>query len=335
VDSDLAYLFGEAIGTRLAAGRLVIGGDGQPGSAAVREALRSGAVRTGCTVYDIGTVPTPALYFAKDRLWADGAAMITGTERASGGHLALSLGKLPATDLDLAEIEQAVEQRGPFAVGRGQLIRSDIAEPYRSFLVAHFVPAQPLPVVIASEEGNALRIAEETLRLVGYPVIRCPLPSSAGSAAVPTPLSPVDALCGAVVEHDGHLGAFYTGNGSRVVLVDETGTVLAPPQVLALLARALLRFEPGSQVVYDARLGTGVSREIRRIGGEPTSVGPGPSGVKRLVLERGAVLGADAEGGYCFRTMGTEDALYTTLVMLRIASHVGGALRPTLDRLDL
>ena len=56
--------------------------------------------------------------------------------------------------------------------------------------------------------------------------------------------------------------------------------------------------------------------------------------MKRLLLEQGAVFGTDADGRYCFRTMDTEDALYATLVMLRIASHLGDTLRPTLDRLE-
>jgi phosphomannomutase len=43
--------------------------------------------------------------------------------------------------------------------------------------------------------------------------------------------------------------------------------------------------------------------------------------IKRTVLERGGVLGADNKGHYYFRTMGGEDALYATLIMLRIVSR--------------
>ncbi len=336
VDGELAHLLGQAVGTHLAAGRLVVGGDGQPGSGALQEAFCTGALRTGCEVYDVGTVPTPALYFAKDRFWADGAAMVSRARNAQrDSRFALSLGKLPATDLVLAEIEQTVEQRGPFAAGRGQLVSSDVIEPYRSFLVAHFVPARPLPVVIASQDVGPLRIAEDTLHLLGYPVSHCPTPEVDGSAPVSPADPPVDALCRAVSRQNACLGVLCTDNGTRALFVDETSTVLTTQQVLVLLARALLRFEPGSLVVCDEGLGTPVASEIRRIGGDPIAAGPALGSAKRLLLERGAVLGADADGRYCFRTMGTEDALYATLVMLRIASHLGGALRPTLARLDL
>ena len=46
--------------------------------------------------------------------------------------------------------------------------------------------------------------------------------------------------------------------------MDETGTVLTPQQVVVLLARALLRYEPGSQVIYDERLGSAVGTRSAR-----------------------------------------------------------------------
>jgi len=336
VDGQLAHLLGQAVGTRLAAGRLVVGGDGQPGSGALQEALVSGALRTGCTVYDVGTVPTPALYFAKDRLWADGAAMVTGANRPQGNsRFALSLGKLPATELELAELEQAVEEGGPFAAGKGRLLNSDIIEPYRSFLVAHFVPAQPLPVMVGGLSGSPVGAAQETLRVLDYDVLECPSPLGSEPASGSVAESLVQAMCRGVPQQRACLGMLCGDNGSRALLVDETGTVLTPQQALVLLARALLRYEPGSGVIYDERLGSAVADEVRKVGGEPIAVRSGSPGVRRLLLERGAVLGADAEGRYCFRTMGAEDALYATLVMLRIASRLGGALRPSLARLDL
>jgi phosphomannomutase len=333
VDGQLAHLLGQAVGTRLAASRLVVGGDGQPGSAALQEALVSGALRTGCTVYDFGTVPTPALYFAKDRFWADGAAMVTGTQGKS--RFALSLGKLPATELELAELEQAVEQRGPFAAGKGQLLNSDIIEPYRSFLVAHFVPVQPLPVMVGGLSSGPVGAAQETLRVLGYDVLECPSALGSDPASDSVGESLVQAMCRGVPQQRARLGMLCSDNGSQALLVDETGTVLTPQQALVLLARALLRYEPGSGVIYDERLGSAVGDQIRRVGGEPVAVRSGSPGVRRLLLESGAILGADAGGRYCFRTMGAEDALYATLVMLRIASRLGGALRPSLARLDL
>jgi len=295
-----------------------------------------GALRTGCEVYDVGTVPTPALYFAKDRFWADGAVMVTGARRPEGdSRFAVSLGKLPATELELAELEQAVEQHGPFAAGQGQLLDSDIIEPYRSFLVAHFVPAQPLPVMVGALCGSPVGVAQVTLRVLGYHVLDCPSPVDGEPASGSVAESLVGTLCRGVRRQGARLGVLYGDNGSRAVFVDETGAVLTPQQALVLLARALLRYEPGSQVIYDERLGSAVADAVRKVGGEPFAVRAGSAGVRRLLLERGAVLGADAAGRYCFRTMGAEDALYATLVMLRIASHLGGALRPSLARLDL
>jgi len=206
-DVQLAHLLGQAVGTRLAAGRLVVGGDAQPGSGALREAFESGALRTGCTVYDVGTVRTPALHFAKDRFWADGAAMITAARHPQGNsRFALRLGKLPATELELAELEQAVEQHGPFAAGKGQLLNNDIIEPYRSFLVAQCVPAQPLPVMVGALCGSPVGVAQATLRELGYHVLECPSPLDSEPAPGPVAESLVQALCRGVPQRGARLG---------------------------------------------------------------------------------------------------------------------------------
>ncbi len=330
IDESFARLLGQAVGTRLAGGRLVVSGDVRKSTPALKEALIAGALGSGCEVYDVGTTPTPILYFAKDRLWAEGAVMVTGSHHpAEENGFHITLGKLPTTEVELAEIRQAVENRGPFASGSGERYSHDIRGPYESFLVARFVPADPLSVVVDANNGTMSEFVLATLRFLGYEVLDCNCaPDDGFGGLVPDPFLPENlaALSRNVLIHQAQLGVAFDGDGDQVVFANEQGSILSSEQALVLFARALLVYQPGSTIVYDDRFAPFVSEEILKVGGRPMPLHADSMGIKRTLLEQGAVLGADGKGHYYFRTMGGDDALYATLVMLRIVSRYDSAL---------
>ena len=339
VDINAAFAgpLGEAIGTRLARGRLVVGGDVRPSTIPLKKALIEGALRTGCEVFDVGILPTPALYFAKDRLWADGSVMVTASHRsAEQNGFKITFGKFPANDVDLSELWQIVQNEGPFASGAGMLYEQDIIEPYQSFMIARFVPTDPLCVVIDANNGSMSHVAPRTLDALGYDLLACNCSPQAGFGdRIPDPFLHDNQarLSRSVLTNQAHLGVAYDGDGDRVLFADEQGTVLTPEQTLVLFARSLLLYQSGSEIIYQSSFAPYVSQEILKVGGRPVPLEAGSAEIKRTVLQRGAVLGADRKGHYYFRAMGGEDALYATLVMLHIVSRYDAALETLLSDL--
>jgi phosphomannomutase len=298
------------------------------------QAVIDGALSTGCEVFDVGILPTPVLFFAKDRLWAEGAVMVTGSHRPAGQNgFNITLGKLPTSEIDLSELWQTVENGGPFASGAGELRRQDMVEPYQSFLAARFAPVEPLRVVVDANNGTMSQIAPTTLRLLQYDLLSCncsPQDGFGNTSPDPFLQESQARLSRSVLIHQAHLGVAYDGDGDQVLFADEQGAPITPEQTLVLFARALLRYQPGSDIVYHRSFAPYVAQEILKVGGRPIPLDAKSTRIKRIVLERGAVLGADGWGHYYFRTMGSEDALYATLVMLRIVSRYDAALEPVL-----
>ncbi len=319
ITDSWAKLLGQAIGTRVAGGRVIVGGDMRPSTPALKRSLIAGILSTGCEVYDVGVLPTPALYFAKDRFWADGTVMVTASHRPLRENgFKIMLGKFPTTGVDIEQLQETVSNRGPFASGSGRLYVQNSLEPYASFLVARFVPADSLRVVVDTGNGTMRQVAVPILLSLGYEVIERGYESE--ETFSPDPALPENqaALVQAVLEQEAHLGVAYNGDGDQVVFVSERGRVLTPEQVLVLLVRALLVYRPGSTVVYDAAYAPFVATEIRKVGGEPVPLAAPAAELKRAFLERGAILGGDSSGHYFFRSMGGDDALYATLVVLRL-----------------
>ncbi len=86
VERDLTDEFvrtlGKAIGTKLIreGGKVMaLGTDCRLSADRLRAALQAGVTSTGISIVDIGTIPTPLLYFALHQLEVDGGVMITGS----------------------------------------------------------------------------------------------------------------------------------------------------------------------------------------------------------------------------------------------------------------
>lgn len=76
---NMALRLGEAIGTAINSGKVVIGRDIRTAALAIEYAIISGLVSTGCKVYTIGMVTTPTLAMSIDFLDADCGVMITAS----------------------------------------------------------------------------------------------------------------------------------------------------------------------------------------------------------------------------------------------------------------
>ena len=79
-----AFDLGRAVGTILDGGQLVVGGEARPSMSHLKGALSDGLIAAGCYVFDLGLVPTPALYFAQEWLGVDGAVMVTASHNPPG-----------------------------------------------------------------------------------------------------------------------------------------------------------------------------------------------------------------------------------------------------------
>src|SRR4051812_1990473 len=88
VDRELTPEFARALGRAFASvatdrlGRapvIAVGRDNRPSGPALSQGVRAGIVDAGGTAVDVGTLPTPALYFAVSALGTDAGLQVTGS----------------------------------------------------------------------------------------------------------------------------------------------------------------------------------------------------------------------------------------------------------------
>ncbi len=92
------------------ASKFVVGGDVRFSTPDLSKALIQGLSECGVGVVDLGTLPTPMIYYAKHRLAAAGCAIVTASHNPPDHNgLKLMLGEAPPTPEELKLLERESE----------------------------------------------------------------------------------------------------------------------------------------------------------------------------------------------------------------------------------
>jgi phosphomannomutase/phosphoglucomutase len=322
---DVAARLGRAVGSELAGRPIAVGGDLRPSTGPLKAALIDGLLASGCRVIDLGTLPTPAFYFAQGRLATAGGVMVTGSHNPPGDNgFKIILGPLPITEAQMAALERRMVH-GDFITGTGSYERFDPLARYHDFIVSRFAPfRRALKVVVDCGNGCYWEIAPAVIRELGHHVIPLfcePDGRFPGRDPNPAVAANLGALRTAVVGTGADLGVAYDGDGDRAVFVDERGRAVESDRSIVLLARHLLRDAPGREVVYDIKCSSAVAEGIRAAGGVPVMEKSGHAFIRTTLLQHGAIMGGEISGHFFFGDLGGDDGLYATLMMLAVVAE--------------
>jgi len=349
LDEAIVERIGRAIGSLLAeryphaSPAVVVGGDVRTSTPALQEAVVSGLQASGRDVVDLGCVPTPLFYFAKQDLGTPGGIMVTASHNPPQFNgLKIALGDWPLTEEEIQAIRARVE-RGDFVTGQGQVRSGNLTEAYEHHLCAGSRPVapeeRPWRLVIDCGNGCFSEIAPRVARELGYEVVELfcepdgTFPNRSPNSAVPENLA---ALGEKVQEVQAHLGVAFDGDGDRVAFVDERGEVVPGDVTAVLLARDFLARQPGGKVVHDLKCSQIVPEAVRAAGGVPLMEKSGHTFIKTRMIAEGAVLGAEASGHFFYEALhGGDDGLFSALrvaELVRAAGRSLGQLTETVPR---
>lgn len=306
--------------------RVCVGYDGRLSSPTLCDALVAGLTASGADVTCIGIGPTPMLYFAVHHLEADGGIMITGSHNPPDYNgFKMMLGR----EAFFGERIQAlgeIARQGAFASGAGEREDADVLDAYVARLSAQSSKIAPLKIAWDTGNGAAGEAVQRLVaRLPGEHTVLNGTIDGTFPAHHPDPTvaENLEQLIEAVARDGCDLGVAFDGDGDRIGVVDEDGEVLWSDQILALLARDVLRERPGATIIADVKASQTFFDEIARLGGEPLMWITGHSVIKAKMAEIGAPLAGEMSGHIFFadRYYGYDDALYAAVRLLELISH--------------
>ena len=328
--NDTARAIGQALGSEALARKqqaIAVGRDGRLSGPDLVNALAEGIASTGCNVVNVGMVPTPVLYFATYHLETHSGVMVTGSHNPPDYNgFKMVLGGETLSGDDIQALRQRIES-GDLASGNGSITDADVKEAYLGRITSDIKLARPMKIIVDCGNGVAGEMAPELYRRMDCDVTEmfCEIDGTFPNHH-PDPSQPknLEDLIATVKSTDGvDVGLAFDGDGDRVGVVTPTGDVIWPDRQLILLARSVLKRNPGGEIIFDVKCSRAVDRAIREAGGKPTMWKTGHSFIKKKLKETGALLAGEMSGHIFFkeRWYGFDDALYAASRLLELLSQ--------------
>ena len=326
---ETAYWIGRAIGSQsLAEGEpnVAVGRDGRLSGPELVQQLIQGLLDCGCNVSDVGMVPTPVVYYAANILAGKSAVMLTGSHNPpdyNGFKIVI------AGDTLAGEQIQALKARidaNDLASGVGTVEQVDVLQRYFQQIRDDIALARQLKVVVDCGNGAAGVIAPQLIEALGCSVIPlyCEVDGTFPNHH-PDPGKPenlVD-LIARVKTEKADLGLAFDGDGDRVGVVTNRGTMVYPDRLLMLFAKDVVARNPGADIIFDVKCTRRLTPLISGYGGRPVMWKTGHSLIKKKMKETGALLAGEMSGHIFFkeRWFGFDDGIYAAARLLEILSQ--------------
>jgi len=333
MNEEVARVVGAAAIEHFGVARIAVGRDMRLSSPALFEALKEGIISQGADVIDLGMVSSDELYFAVGKFDYPAGVMITASHNPKqyNGFKFCLAGAVPVssqTGLDdikkiaLSNLPAPKFERG--GVSHQDVLRDFVAE-VRSFID----PAKLRPLKLAVDAGNGMAGITVPAAMQGLTITLEPLYFEPDGNFPHHPASPIEPenmvdLQKLVRDSGADIGAAFDGDADRVFIVDEKGDLVDGSAVTQLVARSLLRKNPGSTILYNVNVSTCVPQMVDQMGGHALRTRVGHSFIKAQMRENNAIFGGEHSGHFYFRDFWFADSgLIALLTVLEVVSEAG------------
>lgn len=331
VNTELVYKIGRALVKYLNAKSIVIGRDVRKSSPDLSEALTRGLNDAGCDVYDLELCGTEMIYFGTPFLNADGGVMITASHNPPeyNGLKFVKKDSVPMgydSGMDIIEKMILNNELGEIASVKGRVFKKDIMNEFISKVIQFFDAKKIQPYKVVVNAGNgcvgpALDALEKYLPIEMIKIF--PEPDSNFPNGVPNPLLPENRqpTIDAIKKSNADLGVAWDGDYDRCFFFDEEGNFIEGYYIVALLAKSILKLNPGEKIVHDPRLIWNTIDIVKKAGGEAVVSQSGHAFIKQKMREVNSIYGGEMSAHHYFRdNFYSDSGLIPFVLILQLMS---------------
>jgi len=325
---------GLAFGTilrREGAEEVAVGKDVRLSSTRLSHALTKGLTQTGCRIIDIGVVPTPVLYFSLYLYNAGGGVMVTGSHNPKEYNgFKLCKGKSNIYGETIQGLRKLIEKE-EFVRGSGSVREDNPVPAYVEAVRRRIDLKRSLKVLIDPGNGTVGPIATRLFEELGVAVdcIYCePDGNFPNHLPDPTVEKYVEDLANRVRATRTEVGIGYDGDGDRIGVVDENGSIIWGDKLLAIFSKQILKRKPKAKIIFDVKCSQGLVEFIENHGGLPLMWKTGHSLIKAKMKEEDSPLAGEMSGHMFFADnyYGYDDAIFASARLLEILSQTDSPL---------
>ncbi len=314
-----------------------VGMDVRKSSPKIQTGIIKGLIDSQINVVNIGTVPTPLLYFSLftptiNRDIVDGGIMITASHNpAEFNGLKLCIGTSALYGKQIKEIYRiATTEKFSNITNKGKIINYDITIPYIYYISGQFANLKLMyknfkkPIVaIDCGNGTAGLVVDKILDMLEIKYHKLYFePDGNFPNHHPDPTVPkyIKDLIKLVRKKKLWCGIGYDGDADRVGLVDGKGEPVWGDKLLLLASKYILKNYPRAKIIGEVKCSQVLFDGIKKFGGEAIIYRTGHSLIKEKMKQENALLAGEMSGHMFFndRYFGFDDAIYSSLRFLEI-----------------
>jgi phosphomannomutase / phosphoglucomutase len=312
--------------------RIAVGNDNRSTSGDLVAGLVKGIRAAGVDVLEVGTVPTPVLYWSEAVFGTDAGVQITGSHNPPEWNgVKMSLGRSALYGDAIQELKSRIIN-GDMDKGAGSHEQVEVLDRYVTDVAERLSLTRPMKVAVDCGNGVGAVVAVRLLEAIGAEVTPLFCESDGtfpNHHPDPTVDENLEDLIRAVRSSPHDLGVAFDGDADRIGAVDENGQIVRGDVLLLLFGLDLLeKLGPGQKLIFDVKCSQVLPEVFAAAGGEPIMWKTGHSLIKRKMKETGALLAGELSGHIMVADdyYGFDDALYDACRLVSLVSRTGRSL---------
>lgn len=318
---------------------IIIGRDGRSHSAPLATGITNAILDSGIDIIDIGLAPTPAMYFAVNKLNNPYGLMITASHNPkeyNGVKIWGIWGEHIQAIRKLYELKEFL----PKTQKTGMHTHVNIVDDYITYLEKAFthLHGKSINAVVDCGNGSAGIVFPQLVKALGlknikilFPEVDGNFPNHEADPTVPENMTFVKEI---LTSHESFsFGLGFDGDCDRMNPMTKNGTLVAGDQLLALFAQQALESHPGKAVVFDIKSSSGLVELLEKWNAQPVMSPSGHTYIKQNMKAHNAVVGGELSCHFFFadRYFGYDDGIYAALRLFELISTSGQTLESLLS----
>jgi phosphoglucosamine mutase len=328
--------------------KILIGKDTRLSGYMLENAIAAGICSMGVDVMLVGPLPTPAIAFLTQSMRADAGIVISASHNPFQDNGIKVFGgdgfKLPDETENFIEdliFSDKIDSLRPTANEVGKAFRIDDARGrYIVFLKATFpkdMVLDGLKLVIDCAHGATYKVAPSVFEELGAEVVLYGVSPNGENINHECGSTHPELISKAVVKEKADAGLAFDGDGDRLIMVDENGSIIDGDRIMAICAQDLILEKKLKKhtVVGTLMSNMGVEVALNRMGARFVRTAVGDRYVVEEMRKKGYNLGGEQSGHIIFLDHNTTgDGILTALQVLAIMKKTGKSLSDLADVME-
>ncbi len=348
LNPEVALKYSAAFGYMLQGGAVVVGRDSRVSGPALKYAVISGLMSTGCDVIDLGVTPTPTVQIMTEQLKAAGGMEITASHNPAmwNGLKFMSPEGLFIKGDVIGKLKQLVDS-GKFDYSGYKKIgclKEDstavdthigkvLGIPY---IDVEKIKKRKFKVVVDPVNGAGAVIMPKLLQRFGCEVILINGKPDGHFSHEPEPLPEnLRALSGEVIKNRADIGIAVDPDADRCAVVDEKGSPIGEENTLAIAVKLILSRKKG-KVTVNVSTSMAIDDIANAYGCKVVRTKVGEINVADEMKKNASVIGGEGNGGVILPDVHLgRDAPVASALVLQYLVESGKSLSENMKKMPV